>query len=87
MCPTCIANGNAATKFNGSFQDDLSIEEGVDDLDKIDELIHRTPGYCGWQQEYWRVHCGDFCAYLGYVGASELKALGIICLLYTSRCV
>ena len=76
LCPTCIANGNAATKFNGSFQDDLSIEEGVDDLDKIDELIHRTPGYCGWQQEYWRVHCGDFCAYLGYVGASELKALG-----------
>lgn len=78
LCPTCIANGNAATKFNGSFQDDLSIEEGVDDLDKIDELIHRTPGYCGWQQEYWRVHCGDFCAYLGYVGASELKALGIM---------
>lgn len=78
LCPTCIANGNAATKFNGSFQDDLSIEEGVNDLDKIDELIHRTPGYCGWQQEYWRVHCGDFCAYLGYVGASELKALGIM---------
>jgi len=78
LCPTCIANGNAATKFNGSFQDDLSIEEGVDDLDKIDELIHHTPGYCGWQQEYWRVHCGDFCAYLGYVGASELKALGIM---------
>lgn len=78
LCPTCIANGNAATKFNGSFQDDLSIEEGVDDLDKIDELIHRSPGYCGWQQEYWRVHCGDFCAYLGYVGASELKALGIM---------
>lgn len=78
LCPTCIANGNAATKFNGSFQDDLSIEEGVDDLDKIDELIHRTPGYCGWQQEYWRVHCSDFCAYLGYVGASELKALGIM---------
>ncbi|MBS4883484.1 MAG: CbrC family protein [Amedibacillus dolichus] len=78
LCPTCIANGNAATKFSGSFQDDLSIEEGVDDLDKIDELIHRTPGYCGWQQEYWRVHCGDFCAYLGYVGASELKALGIM---------
>lgn len=78
LCPTCISNGNAAKKFNGSFQDNFSIEEGVEDLDRIDELIHRTPGYCGWQQEYWRVHCNDFCAYLGYVGALELKALGIL---------
>ena len=78
LCPTCISNGDAAKKFNGSFQDNFSIEEGVEDLDRIDELIHRTPGYCGWQQKYWRVHCNDFCAYLGYVGALELKALGIL---------
>ena len=78
LCPTCISNGDAAKKFNGSFQDNFSIEEGVEDLDRIDELIHRTPGYCGWQQEFWRVHCNDFCAYLGYVGALELKALGIL---------
>lgn len=78
LCPTCISNGDAAKKFNGSFQDNFSIEEGVEDLDRIDELIHRTPGYCGRQQEFWRVHCNDFCAYLGYVGALELKALGIL---------
>ena len=40
--------------------------------EKLDELIHRTPGYSGWQQEYWRAHCGDYCAYLGHVGAREL---------------
>ena len=40
--------------------------------------IHRTPGYSGWQQEYWRVHCGDYCAYLGNVGASELRALDVL---------
>lgn len=78
FCPECIANGSAAQKFNGIFQDDCSVDEGVDDPDKLDELIHRTPGYCGWQQEYWRAHCGDFCEYLGYTGAKELRALGIM---------
>ncbi len=71
LCPECISNGEAARKYDGSFQDDYSLDDGVDDPAKLDELIHRTPGYCGWQQEYWRTHCGDFCAYLGYVGASN----------------
>ena len=46
--------------------------------EKLDELIHRTPGYSGWQQEYWRAHCGDYCAYLGPVGSRELRALGVM---------
>lgn len=78
LCPDCIASGRAAREFDGSFQDDCSLEEGVDDPDKLDELIHRTPGYCGCQQEYWRVHCGDFCAFLGYVGARELRKMGVM---------
>lgn len=78
LCPQCISSGEAAEKFGGSFQDDCSLDEGVDDPDKLDELIHRTPGYCGWQQEYWRAHCGDYCAFLGYVGARELRALGVL---------
>ena len=65
LCPECIANGEAARKYDGSFQDDFSVDDGVDDPEKLDELIHRTPGYSGWQQEYWRAHCGDYCAYLG----------------------
>ena len=78
LCPECIANGEAARKYDGSFQDDFSLDDGVDDLEKLDELIHRTPGYSGWQQEYWRAHCGDYCAFLGYVGARELRALGAL---------
>ena len=54
------------------------LDDGVDDPEKLDELIHRTPGYSGWQQEYWRAHCGDYCAYLGHVGARELRALGVL---------
>ena len=55
-----------------------SLDDGVNDPEKLDELIHRTPGYSGWQQEYWRAHCGDYCAYLGHVGARELRALGVL---------
>ena len=73
LCPECIASGEAVRKYDGSFQDDYSVDDGVGDLEKLDELIHRTPGYCGWQQEYWRVHCSDYCAYLGHVGAREYR--------------
>ncbi len=78
LCPECISSGEAARKYDGSFQDDYAVDDGVDDPEKLDELIHRTPGYSGWQQEYWRAHCGDFCAFLGYVGARELRALGVL---------
>ena len=78
LCPNCIASGAAAKKFDGAFQDDCCLESEVLDAEKVDELIHRTPGYSGWQQEYWRSHCGDFCAFIGYVGAAELKALGVL---------
>ena len=47
LCPECIANGEAARKYDGSFQDDFSVDDGVDDPEKLDELIHRTPGYSG----------------------------------------
>ncbi len=77
LCPACIASAAAAEKFNGEFQDSESVDK-VDDPAKLDELVHRTPGYCGWQQEYWKAHCGDFCAYLGTVGYAELEELGIL---------
>ncbi len=78
LCPECIADGSAAEKFDGAFQDECSVEDGVDCPDKLDELIHRTPGYEGWQQEYWRAHCGDYCAFAGYVGYRELKQMNIV---------
>lgn len=38
LCPECIANGEAARKYDGSFQDDFSVDDGVDDPEKLDEL-------------------------------------------------
>ena len=60
LCPECISSGEAARKYDGGFQDDCSVDDGVEDPARLDELIHRTPGYSGWQQEYWRAHCGDY---------------------------
>ncbi|WP_272872624.1 CbrC family protein [Anaerotignum lactatifermentans] len=31
LCPACIASGKAAEKFDGSFQDDYSVDDGVKD--------------------------------------------------------
>lgn len=76
LCPGCIASGAAAKKFDGEFQDSYSVDE-VSDSSRLDELVHRTPGYCGWQQEYWRAHCDDFCAYLGNIDYQGLVDLGV----------
>lgn len=77
LCPGCIASGKAAEKFDGEFQDESSVDE-TDNMEGLDELIHKTPGYYGWQQEYWRAHCNDYCAFIGYAGSQELKEMGIL---------
>ena len=76
LCPWCIADGTAARKYDCTFQDDYSVDD-VNDPEKLDELIHRTPGYCGWQQEVWLAHCNDYCAFVGYVGMTELEKMGL----------
>ena len=77
LCPKCTASGATAEKFDGEFQDRESVDE-MSDPAELDELVRRTPGYRGCQQEYWRGHCDDFCAFLRAVGYAELKALGVL---------
>ncbi|MCI8909542.1 MAG: CbrC family protein [Oscillibacter sp.] len=77
LCPDCIASGAAAEKYDGAFQDGTFVDE-VSDPAKLEELVSRTPGYCGWQQEYWRAHCDDYCAFVGYVGYKDLVSMGIL---------
>jgi len=74
ICPWCIADGSAAEKYDGEFQDIESCDE-VDNEEYVDELMYRNPGYIGWQQEYWLSHCGDFCSIIEYVGWKEIKHL------------
>lgn len=74
ICPWCIADGSAASAYDGEFQDSAGCE-AVADPRFLDELVHRTPGYAGWQQERWLSHCGDFCAFLGTVGWADIKGI------------
>lgn len=64
LCPYCIADGSAAEKFDGEFQDAAGCDK-VDAPAKTEELTKRTPGCIGWQQEYRLAHCGDYCAFGG----------------------
>jgi len=67
LCPHCIADGSAAARYDGSFNDIVVMWDGhVIDAEAakapqsvIDELLHRTPGYETWQGNRWAFHCGD----------------------------
>lgn len=72
ICLECISNGSAAKKFDATF---VSSAETVTDREKQDELFCRTPGYLGWQDEYWLACCDDYCQYIGRVGMSELNEM------------
>lgn len=74
ICLQCVSDGAAAEKFDAEFVADA---EPVSDPQKTDELFHRTPGYLGWQDDYWLACCDDYCQYLGRVGTAELEDLGI----------
>ncbi len=73
ICPWCIHNGEAARKYKITFQVAVSCEV-VEDPSCTEELVQRTPGYVGLQQEKWLSHCGDHCAFIGYVGWAEIQA-------------
>ena len=80
ICPWCIADGSAHSKFDAEFTDASGVG-GYGDWDRIpqaviQEITTRTPGFSGWQQEKWWTHCGDGAEFLGPVGSDEAKALG-----------
>lgn len=72
LCPWCIADGRAAANFNASFTDVEPLPPGVASA-VIEEILHRTPGFAGWQQEQWLFHCGDGGEFMGRVGFAELQ--------------
>lgn len=71
LCPWCIADGTAAKQFGATFNDAGTMEDVSPEVMK--EIEERTPGFHGWQQESWLTCCDDAAAFLGVVGAKELK--------------
>jgi uncharacterized protein CbrC (UPF0167 family) len=72
FCPWCIAAGDAAARFDAMFSDDYSLVQAGVGSDIVTEVTRRTPGFSGWQQEAWLVHCGDACAFHGDAEVEDL---------------
>ena len=75
ICPWCIADGSAASKFDGEFSDSYPLLQDGIKQDIVREVCERTPSFISWQQERWLSHCDDACEYLGDASKSDLLAL------------
>jgi len=77
ICPWCIADGSAHTRFNAEFTDAAGMggysRPPVVPKSVIEEVAFRTPGFSGWQQEHWLACCGDAAAFVGRAGHTELE--------------
>jgi uncharacterized protein CbrC (UPF0167 family) len=76
ICPWCIADGTAHSKFDTEFVDIGSCGDwsGVPES-IVEEIRFRTPSFNGWQQEQWFAHCDDAGIFVGCSGKSELESL------------
>lgn len=76
FCPWCIADGAAHRKFGVEFFDGEQIGDGGAwprvAAPVVEELVTRTPGFSGWQQERWFTCCGDAGVFLRAAGRTEL---------------
>lgn len=77
ICPWCIADGSAHSKFDAEFTDSAGVggysNPPVVPNSVIEEVAFRTPGFSGWQQEHWVACCGDAAAFVGRAGFKELE--------------
>ncbi len=83
VCLGCIRSGRAAvalgptTDYPAQFTDiDHDGSWANVPVETVDEILHRTPGFTGWQQERWLAHCNDACVFLGPAGIEDLRAAG-----------
>lgn len=75
ICPWCISDGSAASKYDGAFVDDYPLRRSSLSEEVISEVCERTPGYNSWQQEQWQSHCNDACEFHGDAEKSDLESL------------
>lgn len=79
VCPWCISDGSAASKFDAEFTDSSAVGD-YGSWDKVPdsvvtEIARQTPGFHSWQQACWWTHCGDAAEFLGFVGSIDPSIL------------
>jgi uncharacterized protein CbrC (UPF0167 family) len=75
LCPWCIADGSAATKYDAMFCDDHWLVKAGLAEEIITEVTRRTPGYTSWQGDEWQSCCQDACEFHGDLSREELRSL------------
>lgn len=79
LCPDCIANGQAATRFDGCFteRDDIQVPRGVQYYNELlNEIALRTPGLLSDQQGKWLWLENAPGVYQGHIGLEFAETYG-----------
>ena len=76
ICPWCIADGQAAEKFEAVFTEEAGIGEDELAIETQEKVARRTPGFAARHEERWLSCCNDAAAFLGPMGYDELKKFG-----------
>lgn len=79
ICPWCLANGDAAKKYQATFNDTYSVESKIPNSEN-DEILHRTPSYPTWQDFDWMIHCGHPAIFIGDADKSTIKKMSSVTL-------
>jgi uncharacterized protein CbrC (UPF0167 family) len=77
ICPWCVADGTAAVKFEGDFNDAHPLNSARLAPEIVEEVSKRTPSYQSWQQETWLICCNDACEFHGDASRESLLALDL----------
>jgi uncharacterized protein len=72
ICPWCIADGSAHTKFDATFVEADDFPEDVPPEAAL-EVSCRTPGYSTWQSQRWFSCCGDAMTFVEPAGIAEIR--------------
>jgi len=71
VCPWCIADGKAASKWSASFNDVYFAPNEVP-KDVVQTVDQRTPGYETWQGNKWLFSANGALTFIGEVVGKEL---------------
>ena len=72
ICPWCIADGKAHEQFGAKFTDIYEDKTWKKVPRTIkEEILFRTPGFAGWQQEHWWAHCDKASIFLDRVAVTD----------------
>ena len=75
ICPWCIADGLAHSKFGVTFNHAHHLPDSATLADSVThELFQRTPGFRSWQEREWICHCNDACRFMGDVSVDEAQS-------------